>query len=487
MTASISRSSTGKLLYDPFDGAVTDNWAVVQGTVAIEAGELSVAASGGLVGAGVKSKATYSGTLAYGGRVTVAAGYALVYWHLSGSNYYRFLIPSGASVTATLIRFDAGVPTTLDSEAGVACVVGATYAWKILHNTVTGAIAVYWGGTLILSATDTTYTSGLVYLYSSAATINTAHVHYDNVYVATANTITVSGLPTGWDIICGGVTAHESGGVATLDMAGVALPQSSLDVRDASDVVKVTFTSASDVWGGDVLPVTVSAAYSAQALRRVATAATFSAQTKRVVRAAAAYASQSRRIVLSAAAYAGQAVRKVTSPATYQAQAERVVAALAGRSAQTERRITALAGYAGQAWRGVRAGASLGAQALRRVVRGAGYEAQTNREVKAGASLGAQTSRQVQAAAWCGAQTRRTLDALADHAGQTARVVVTAASCVAQTLRGLSIGSDATSGEISSDARPRSIPGDSRTRGVPGGSRTRPIPSDSRTVYIRND
>jgi len=251
----ISRSSTGKLLYDPFDGAVGDNWTVVAGTVAIEAGELSVAASGGAVGAGVKSKATYSNSLVYGGQVTVAAGYAFVYWHLSGSNYYRFYIPSGASVTATLVRFDAGAPTTLDSEAGVACVIGTTYAWKILHNTVTGAIKVYWGGNLILSATDNTYTTGLVYLYSSAATINTAHVHYDNVGISSANSITVSGLPTGWDVTCGGVTATESGGTATLDMAGVALPQTTLQVRDASDAVKVTYTSTNDVWGGDVLAV----------------------------------------------------------------------------------------------------------------------------------------------------------------------------------------------------------------------------------------
>ena len=247
----ISRSSTGKLLYDPFDGAVGDNWTVPYGTAAIEAGELSLQASGDSFFAGVTSKATYSGSLVLGGWVTVTAGRVDVMWHYV-SNYYRIQIPvTGAAGTTYLHRGGA----QLDSEA-LTATPGVQYAFKIIYNAATGAISVYWGGTLILSATDAApLTSGQIYLRGYHATANTAHIHYDNIAVSTANTITVSGLPTGWDATCGGVSATEVGGVATLDMAGVALPQTTLQVRDASDAVKVTYTSASDVWGGDVLAV----------------------------------------------------------------------------------------------------------------------------------------------------------------------------------------------------------------------------------------
>jgi hypothetical protein len=254
--ARLTRLSTGKLygLDDfstpPFD-VYTNGWTLAYGTVAIESGQLSCLASGGSYYGGVYAKATYSGNLVFGGKVTVTAGRIQALWRVVGTNFYRFYIAgNGTGVTASVSRYDAAVETPLDT-ATVDCVLGVQYNWKIVHDTDTGAIEIYWGDVSILTGTDDTYTSGMLYLRGYDPTANTAHVHYDDIYICTANTIAVQGLADGWDAVCGGEVGVASGGTATVDMLEVALPQSSIKVRDGSDVDQETFTSANDVWGGD--------------------------------------------------------------------------------------------------------------------------------------------------------------------------------------------------------------------------------------------
>jgi hypothetical protein len=74
---------------------------------------------------------------------------------------------------------------------------------------------------------------------------------YDELVIAVpSNTVSLSGLPGGWKVRAGGVTAAESGGTAAADVAGAAFPLALVEMLDGANVVQDTY--AGETWGGDV-------------------------------------------------------------------------------------------------------------------------------------------------------------------------------------------------------------------------------------------
>ena len=74
---------------------------------------------------------------------------------------------------------------------------------------------------------------------------------FSDFIVCSDNRIICTGLPTGWKLRVGALTATESSGTATLDLAGTILPAATVNVLDDSDVQQDTLSPADGVWGGD--------------------------------------------------------------------------------------------------------------------------------------------------------------------------------------------------------------------------------------------
>jgi hypothetical protein len=252
----LTRTSTGKLygLDDFSTGAfatLTNNWTVPIGTVAIEAGELSLAASGGGTVGQLRTIATYTDQVWSLRLKRDTATYDRFYlrFYTSGG-MYAYTVEFTA--TQAVLRKAVNAAWTTLLWPVIVCDAATWYNAKI--SIIGTAIKVWFDGSLVINTTDPDVPgAGQMVLYAYHATPNTAHSHMDNVGISNANSITVSGLPTGWDAVCGGVTATEVGGTATLDMADVAFPQANISIRDASDTVMFTLTPSDGVWGGDVL------------------------------------------------------------------------------------------------------------------------------------------------------------------------------------------------------------------------------------------
>ena len=73
----------------------------------------------------------------------------------------------------------------------------------------------------------------------------------DNIGVYKSSIITCTGLPAGYKLRVGTITATASSGTATVDYSAVSFPVTSVEVLNASNVVVDTITPADGVWGGD--------------------------------------------------------------------------------------------------------------------------------------------------------------------------------------------------------------------------------------------
>jgi len=259
MAVALTRTATGKkyglddFSTPPYD-VVTNNWEFFAGTVAIESGELSFQASGGGTTSSCYSKASYSGdqVICYKARTLTAGSHCFIYWKWSSGNFYYVAAEgTGASVTLRLGKYVSSVHSTL-ATAAVAWLVDTDYELKIVD--IDGIIKVYKDGVLVLEAADTSHSTGKVRPGIYHATADTAHAHFDNVSISSANAATCSNLPTGWKLRAAEnntYKATEVGGTATVDLAGLTLPTSKAEALDAADAVQASYTSTNDVWGGD--------------------------------------------------------------------------------------------------------------------------------------------------------------------------------------------------------------------------------------------
>jgi len=271
LSATVSRTSTGKKYgLDDFEtgdfAILANNWdtAGATGTVAIEAGELSGEASGGGTAYEIWSSGSYSGVGVYCCDMELVAGahVAFQFCGTDSANCYRLRTNSADAVA--IIRRVAGAATVLCSVS-VAGVGTGQHSYKVVHDATTGTFSIYVDGVSRITCTDDeqAWSSGLFGLQGFSAVVDTAHGHLDNVALMSANTITCSDLPTGWKLRVGQDDtrkATESGGTATVDLLGLALPVSKVEALDYYSAIRGTYTSAGDVWGGDAY--SVATAYS---------------------------------------------------------------------------------------------------------------------------------------------------------------------------------------------------------------------------------
>lgn len=74
---------------------------------------------------------------------------------------------------------------------------------------------------------------------------------FDDFAVYTRNTVTMTGLPSGYKLRVGTRAAAESGGAATVDLLEDLCPRANIEVLNANDVVIARLTPSPGVWGGD--------------------------------------------------------------------------------------------------------------------------------------------------------------------------------------------------------------------------------------------
>lgn len=87
--------------------------------------------------------------------------------------------------------------------------------------------------------------------------ISTSDYHeFDDFSVYKQNTITISGLPTGYQLRVGTRVAVESGGAATVDLLQDLCPRVNIEVLDANGLVIARLTPSGGVWGGDTYTYT---------------------------------------------------------------------------------------------------------------------------------------------------------------------------------------------------------------------------------------
>ncbi len=249
----LTRTSTGRLygLNDfstpPFD--VLADWDILAGTVAIEGGELSVAASGGVDNTGqLQTKAVYGPDQVLSARFKRdTSSQVSFYLRLRTSPTLDGYEVMFTSSQVGLWKFVAGAWSNIVTAA-IVCDAASWHNVKILA--IGSAIKIWYDSTLVIDATNADVTNaGWVRILDVHPTVNTAHSHFDNVSISSANTVTCSGLPDGWDLVVGTKTAAASGGVATVDLADLPLPAAALYVKNSADATKWTW---GETWGGDV-------------------------------------------------------------------------------------------------------------------------------------------------------------------------------------------------------------------------------------------
>lgn len=79
---------------------------------------------------------------------------------------------------------------------------------------------------------------------------------FDDFFVYASNEVTMTGLPTGYQVKVGAESAVESGGTAVVDIAGVTCPAGRVDVLNAGGATLETFAPAGGVYGGDTYAYT---------------------------------------------------------------------------------------------------------------------------------------------------------------------------------------------------------------------------------------
>lgn len=90
--------------------------------------------------------------------------------------------------------------------------------------------------------------------YAGLGTNGTSYTYFSKYLYMTDYRIYMNNLPPGWKATVDTVTATESDGTATLDVAALDLPKSSIIVKNASNTVMATYTGS--VYGGDIFEYT---------------------------------------------------------------------------------------------------------------------------------------------------------------------------------------------------------------------------------------
>lgn len=257
----ISRTTLGKIFSDDFaraDGAPGNGWTAHLGTWALESGALK--ATDSLFGYMTLEQPLGA---SYNEMVTQ------VRWKRS-SNFTRpgifskqdFPSKHGYSAEWGAIHADGvqtqyengGDPVQIAEITGVAFAFGTYYQSKL--HTLNGHQRLWIEGVLKLNNTSTQWDGTS---YSSTGVLrgdggDSTAVYYKDFCAYANNAVVISGLGSGYKVRVGGKTATESGsGTATLDLAELTMPQTTIDVLDPSNVVVDTLNpSSGGVWGGDV-------------------------------------------------------------------------------------------------------------------------------------------------------------------------------------------------------------------------------------------
>lgn len=258
----LSRLSTGKLLFDDFSGTLAA-WTVT-GNVAVVGGKARMT-----VNAGAADRLQSSFASNVGIYITARMK---MYWTASYPSDARILSSDAADVqtdayelgvmntnsavrNSSLGKNIASVRTMLrDWGAKETTTVERAYAMKASGGSLQTYLDGAAQGAPVADAAFGTFDKIQVLGIVPAADAG-GYVEWDDIAVMKSHAITVANLPAGWKARCAGVAAVESAGTATLDMSGVAFPQSAVEVLDGGDVVRGTFSAPTDIWGGDALAV----------------------------------------------------------------------------------------------------------------------------------------------------------------------------------------------------------------------------------------
>lgn len=246
-------------------------------------------------------------------------------------------------------------------------------------------------------------------------------VYNDDLYVYGSPNITVSGLPTGWTARVGGASgavSTESGGTVTVDCSNLYFPVNTVEILDASNVVKDTFTATADVWGGDVYTYTglFSTTLTADCFRKLRTNQTTNPDTKRIVRNSATLAGDTYRKARRAETVPGDSYRKNRRNETV--------------PADTRRKPTQLTTLAGDTLRKLRNTATLATDTFRKARRSETVPGETYRKTRRAETVPADTLRKTQINAVLAGDSLRKLRNSFTLTGDTLR----------KTIRGETIG-----------------------------------------------
>lgn len=255
----VSRTSTGKLLYDDFSGTLAA-WSVGVGSPVITGGKVRFPWSGSStwmtaaipsttgIYVSAKVKMAWTGALSSDARINVMPSG-------TGADSYEIGLMNTNNVArnSTTRRLVAGAAIVL-SDFGSKVANQSEHACAL--KVASGAVAGYVDGTQYGPVNDAQYPSfAVVRLLGFPDTGGSAgdYVEFDDVAVMKSAIIAVSGLPSGYKVRCAGVTATSSSGTAVLDLSGKSFPQALVEVLNASNALVGSFSG--QAWGGDQFAV----------------------------------------------------------------------------------------------------------------------------------------------------------------------------------------------------------------------------------------
>ena len=243
----LSRTSTGKILYEDFSGGNLGQFANEAGYAnsVVESGRAKVVKDVTNIGhISASFSADNRPVYITFKRQCVDADSTYNIALFSGSDYYKWQVNDQARFLGknTTVLVTESYPTTATAEKNC--------AFKISSGNLTA----YEDGAQILTAADNTLTSfNKVGLLGGSNTVGDG-AYFDNVAVCKDYQITCNNMPTGYKLRIGGASgpvATESAGVVTVDCSGVMFPQSLVEMLDGSNNVVLSLTLTADVWGGD--------------------------------------------------------------------------------------------------------------------------------------------------------------------------------------------------------------------------------------------
>lgn len=264
-TYTLSRSSTGKLLFERFDTNTLANYTT-GGTVYynsanknLELGADNSSSSGWLKDDSFDQndcvftcKLTQLGTGVY--------SYSLDYLFIrridgtSGNTDYLIEFNDSSDTIKMYREHTDGTIIEIAPAVSFSPARGTTYIAKFSATGSAIKFKLWDAGTAepqswMMEATDTWYTHGKweVYSYQLKSSV-------DDIAIYKSHTVTCSGLADGQKFRVGGASgkvAAASGGVAAVDCSHLTFPVSLVEVLDASDNVVMSYTATDDIWGGD--------------------------------------------------------------------------------------------------------------------------------------------------------------------------------------------------------------------------------------------